>query len=388
MSKRDFYEVLGANKGDDDAALKKAYRKKAMQYHPDRNPGDAEAEKHFKEVNEAYDILKDPTKRAAYDRMGHAAFEGGFGGAGRGGFGGGAGGFNGSDFGDIFGDMFGDAFGDMFSGGAGRRRSHHGPSRGSDLRYDMRINLDEAFNGKTVELNIPTTDACSTCHGTGAKKGSKPTTCSTCGGVGQVRMSRGFMQMTQTCPTCHGEGETISDPCTSCHGAGVERVNKTISVNIPKGVDNGTRIRVSGEGEAGQKGGPKGDLYIYISVEEHEFFQREAEHIFVDMPLDFTEAALGGSLEVPTPDGGKAKLKIPEGTQTDQRFRLKGKGMPIVNRSIYGDMFVIVHVEIPTNLSKKQKELLRQFKNESGKKNNPQQEGFAKKVKDFWKNAS
>lgn len=385
MSKRDFYEVLGAHKGDDDAALKKAYRKKAMQYHPDRNPDDKEAEKHFKEVNEAYDVLKDPEKRAAYDRMGHAAFEGGFGGGRQqGGFGGG---FGGADFADIFGDMFGDAFGDAF-GGAGRRRSHHGPSRGSDLRYDLRVSLDDAYNGKEIELNIPTTDSCSSCHGTGAKAGSKPTTCSTCGGAGQVRISRGFMQMAQTCPTCHGEGEVISDPCSACHGAGVERVNKTIKVNIPKGVDNGTRIRVAGEGEAGAKGGPKGDLYIYISLEGHDFFQREGEHIFVDMPLDFTEAALGGALEVPTPDGGKAKLKIPEGTQTGQRFRLRGKGMPMVNRSSYGDMFVIVHVEVPTALSKKQKELLRQFKNESGKKNTPQQEGFAKKVKDFWQNAS
>ena len=385
MSKKDFYEVLGAAKGDDDAALKKAYRKKAMKYHPDRNPGDTEAEKHFKEVNEAYDVLKDPQKRAAYDRMGHAAFEGGMGGGAGGfgaGFGGGAGGFE-----DIFGDAFGDMFGDMFGGGR-RSSARRGPTRGSDLRYDLTVNLDEAYEGKEVELTIPTSDACSTCDGSGAKPGSKPTTCSTCQGSGQVHVAMGPMRMAQACPSCGGEGQMVSDPCTSCHGSGVERKKKTINVTVPKGVDDGTRIRVSGEGEAGQKGGPKGDLYIYIGVREHEFFQREGEHIVVDMPLDFTDAALGGYLEVPTPDGSRAKLTIPEGTQTGQRFRLRGKGMPILNRSSYGDMYVIVHVEVPTSLSKKQKELLRQFKNDSKDKNNPQQESFAKKVKDFWKNCA
>lgn len=385
MSKQDFYEVLGAEKGMDDAALKKAYRKKAMKYHPDRNPGDKEAEKHFKEVNEAYDVLKDPEKRAAYDRMGHAAFEGGMGG---GGFGGGFGGQGGADFADMFGDMFGDAFGDMFGGGGARGGRRRGPQRGSDLRYDLTVSLADAYEGKSVELNIPTSDHCGTCHGSGAKPGSSPITCSTCGGAGQVRVARGFMQMTQTCPACHGAGQMIDDPCGDCHGSGIERKNKTINVNIPKGVDDGTRIRVSGEGEAGPQGGPSGDLYIYVNMGAHDFFQREGEHIVVDMPLDFVEATLGGTLEVPTPDGGKAKLKIPEGTQAGQRFRLRGKGMPTLNRGTFGDMYVIVHVETPTKLSKKQKELLRQFRNEGGSKNNPQQESFTKKVRDFWKSAS
>lgn len=382
MTKRDYYEILGVDKGADDAALKKAYRKKAMKYHPDRNPDDKEAEAKFKEVNEAYDTLKDSQKRAAYDQFGHAAFENG--GAGAGGFGGfGGAGFGGHDFSDMFEDMFGD----MFGGGARSGRSR-GSQRGGDLRYNLSISLDEAYAGKPVQIKIPTSVSCDTCDGSGAKKGSDVKTCSTCGGRGEVRVQQGFFAMNRTCPDCHGQGQIISDPCNDCHGTGTVHKEKTLNVNIPKGVDNGTRIRVTGEGEAGQNGAPSGDLYIFIQLKKHNLFEREGPHVLLDMPIDFVSAALGGQLEVPTLDGKKALLKIPEGTQSGTQFRLRGKGMPVTNSSSFGDMFVNVEVEVPTKLSKKQKELLEQFREAYTDKNSPEQESFLKKASKFWGLAS
>lgn len=384
MTKRDYYEILGVEKGADDAALKKAYRKQAMKYHPDRNPDDKEAEAKFKEVNEAYDTLKDSQKRAAYDQFGHAAFENG--GAGAGGFGGG--GFGGAGFGGHdFSDMFEDMFGDMFGGGARGGRSR-GSQRGGDLRYNLSISLDEAYAGKPVQIKIPTSVSCDTCDGSGAKKGSDVKTCGTCGGRGEVRVQQGFFAMNRTCPDCHGQGQIISDPCNDCHGTGTVHKEKTLNVNIPKGVDNGTRIRVTGEGEAGQNGAPSGDLYIFIQLKKHNLFEREGPHVLLDMPIDFVLAALGGQLEVPTLDGKKALLKIPEGTQSGTQFRLRGKGMPVTNSSSFGDMFVNVEVEVPTKLSKKQKELLEQFREAYTDKNSPEQESFLKKASKFWGLAS
>ncbi|MFT7432900.1 MAG: molecular chaperone DnaJ [Alphaproteobacteria bacterium] len=379
MSKRDYYEVLGVPKGSDDAALKKAYRKQAMKFHPDRNPGDAEAEKSFKEVGEAYDALKDPQKRGAYDQFGHAAFENGGAGA-RGGAGAG-GGFGGHDFSDMFEDMFGDVFG----GGA---RGHGRAARGDDLRYNLSVTLEEAFAGKTVQIKIPSTEACDTCRGSGAKKGTSTQTCSTCGGRGEVRVQQGFFAMNRACSACQGRGKIIPNPCGTCHGNGTVRREKTLSVNIPKGVDEGTRIRVTGEGSAGENGAQSGDLYIFVQAQKHPLFEREGPHVLLDMPIDFVEATLGGSLEVPTVDGKKALLKIPEGTQSGTQFRLRGKGMPVTHSSQCGDMFVNLTVEVPTKLSKKQKEILRQFKNEYTGRNHPEQDGFFKKATKFWGLAS
>jgi molecular chaperone DnaJ len=380
MTKKDFYDILNVEKGADDSTLKKAYRKQAMKYHPDRNPGDAESEAKFKEVSEAYDILKDPQKRSAYDQFGHAAFEnGGSGagpGAGAGGFGGFGAGFGGQDFEDMFGDVFG-----------GRGRSS-GSQRGSDLRYNLTISLEEAFIGKAVEVNIPSTVSCETCDGSGAKPGTNIKTCAACGGRGEVRVQQGFFAMSRTCGTCNGRGQVISDPCRACHGSGTVRKDKTLSVNIPKGVDNGTRIRVTGEGEAGKHGAPSGDLYIFIQLKSHNLFEREGPHILLDMPIDFVSATLGGSLEVPTLDGKKALLKVPEGTQSGTQFRLRGKGMPVTNSSACGDMFVNVTVEVPKKLSKKQREILQSFKDSYTDKNSPEQEGFLKKASKFWGLAS
>lgn len=383
MTKRDFYEVLGVDKGADDAALKKAYRKQAMKYHPDRNPDDKEAEAKFKEVSEAYDTLKDSQKRAAYDQFGHAAFENG--GSGAGGFGGAGGGFGGHDFSDMFEDMFGD----MFGGGAGRGGARgRGPSRGGDLRYNLSISLEEAFAGKAVQVTIPTAVGCKKCDGTGAKPGTSVKTCGTCGGRGEVRVQQGFFAMSRTCGACGGKGQTITDPCDDCHGSGTVRQEKTLNVNIPKGVDSGTRIRVTGEGEAGQNGAPSGDLYIFVQLKRHNLFEREGPHVLLDMPIDFVSATLGGQLEVPTLDGKKALLKVPEGTQSGTQFRLRGKGMPVTNSSALGDMFVNVTVEVPTKLSKKQKEILREFKNSTSDKNSPEQDSFIKKATKFWGLAS
>lgn len=379
MSKRDYYEVLGVSKNADDAELKKAYRKLAMQYHPDRNSDDKEAEKKFKEAGEAYDALKDPQKRAAYDRFGHAAFEGGMGGGSRGAGGFGGGGFNAEDLGDMFGDMFGDFFG----GGGGRR----GPQRGNDLRYNLRISLEDAYEGKSVEIQIPTTQSCGTCKGSGAKPGTSTKTCGACGGRGQVHVSQGFFNMARTCGTCSGTGQIIPSPCMDCGGKGVKATRKTINVTIPKGVDEGTRIRISGEGEAGEKNAPSGDLYIFVHMEPHKVFEREGTHLILNMPIDFVCAALGGHVDVPTPDGKKARLKIPEGTQSGQQFRLRSKGMPKLHSNTHGDLFVNVYVEVPSKLSKKQKKLLEEFAAETDSKNSPQKESFEKKISKLFKRA-
>lgn len=378
MSKRDYYDTLGVKKGADEAELKKAYRKQAMKYHPDRNPDDKVAEQKFKEVNEAYDALKDPQKRAAYDRFGHAAFDQGMGG-GPGGPGGG--GFHGGQGFEGFGDVFEDLFGDVFGGG---RTQRGGPSRGSDLRYNLTISLEDAYAGKTVKVKIPTAVTCGECNGTGAEKGSKPQTCGTCGGSGEVRITQGFFNMSRTCPTCHGRGTVITDPCRACNGQGRVSQEKTIQVNIPKGVDDGMRIRLSGEGEAGTGGGPSGDLYIFVKVKSHDMFQRDGNSLYIEAPIAFTDAALGTEIQVPTPDGGKAKVKIPEGTQNGSKLRLRGKGMPVLNGTGSGDLYVMVQVEVPTKLSKKQRDLLEDFRNATEKKNRPQEESFAEKVRRYW----
>lgn len=386
MSKRDYYEVLGVEKTANDDELKRAYRKLAMKYHPDRNKDDKEAEQKFKEVGEAYEVLKDANKRSAYDRMGHAAFEGGMGGGGGGNpFGGGFGGFQGGDtahFADMFADLFGaDIFGGM---GGGQGRGGHG-MRGADLRYNLSITLEDAYKGKTVKVKVPTAVSCKTCDGSGAKPGTKPQTCSSCNGMGQVRVQQGFFSMARTCPHCGGSGQVIPEKCKDCHGHGRVHDEKNIQVKIPPGVDSNTRIRLSGEGEAGTNGGSSGDLYIFIDVKPHTLFEREDSDLYVDMPVPFTLAALGGSLEVPTIAGSRVKINIPEGTQPLQQLRVKGKGMPARNSLGYGDMYINVMVEIPTKLDKKQKEQLEAFAGSLSDKNTPEAEGFAAKIKKLFK---
>ena len=371
MAKRDFYEVLGVSRGSDDKALKGAFRKLAMQYHPDRNNGDQTAELRFKEINEAYEVLKDPQKRAAYDRFGHQAFDGG-GGFGGGGAGAGAG-F--ASFADIFDEFFGD-----FRGGG--RRS--GRERGSDLRYNLEVTLDEAFTGKTVEVEVPTSVACDVCSGSGSKPGTSPKACPTCGGAGRVRASQGgFFHIERTCPACQGRGEVVSDPCTKCSGAGRVDQKRTLSVNIPPGIEDGTRIRLAGEGEAGVRGGPSGDLYIFLSIKPHAFFQRDGADIFCRVPVSFTTASLGGQFEVPTLDGARSRVKVPEGAQSGMQVRLKGKGMPVLRSRQVGDMYVQIVVETPRNLSRRQRELLQEFEQVSNEENNPESSGFFSRVKDF-----
>ena len=374
MSKQDYYELLSVSKDVDDGALKKAYRKLAMKYHPDRNPDDAEAEENFRAVNEAYEVLKDPEKRAAYDRFGHAAFEqGGMGG-------GGGGGFEGfSGFGDIFEEMFGGG------GGFGGRQQQQQSGRGNDLRYNMDLTLEEAFEGKKTDIRIPTSASCDGCHGSGAESGSKPATCGTCGGHGRVRAQSGFFTVERTCPTCQGQGSVIKDPCKICGGTGRTHKEKTLSVTVPAGVEDGTRIRLAGEGEAGLRGAESGDLYIFLQVQPHNMFIRDGANISVRVPIDMVTATLGGSIEVPSVDGSRARLNIPSGTQGGQQFRLRGKGMSVLRQSVRGDMFVQVRVETPVNLSKRQKELLDEFRNESsGETHSPESHGFFKKVKELW----
>ena len=378
MAKGDYYDILGASKDASADDLKKAYRKLAMQYHPDRNPDDKEAEHKFKEVNEAYDVLKDQQKRAAYDRFGHAAFENG----GMGNAGGGGQGFGGGGFADIFDEMFGD-----FMGGGGRRAGGgNGATRGSDLRLNLEITLEEAFEGKKAQIHVPTSTTCESCAGSGAEPGSSPVSCPSCNGRGRVRSQSGFFTIERTCPRCGGQGQVIDNPCNSCHGQGRVQKDQTLAVQIPAGVEDGTPIRLSGKGEAGLRGGPTGDLYVFISVKPHAFFKRDGAHLFCEAPIPMTTAALGGSIEVPVIDGKRAKISVPAGTQNGHSFRLRGKGMSVLRSSARGDLYVQVRVETPVNLSKRQKELLEEFSAESkGKSNSPESEGFFNKVKELWK---
>jgi molecular chaperone DnaJ len=378
MAKADFYETLGVSKTADEKELKSAFRKLAMKWHPDKNPGDAAAEKKFKEINEAYETLKDPQKRSAYDRFGHAAFEQG-GGAGPGaGFGAGAGGFS---------DIFEDIFGEMMGGG-GRRRGGaggaQGRERGDDLRYNMEISLEEAFAGKVAQIRVPTSITCDVCTGTGAKPGTKPTTCGTCHGSGRVRATQGFFSIERTCPTCHGRGQTISDPCTKCHGQGRVTEERSLQVNIPAGIEDGTRIRLQGEGEAGLRGGPAGDLYIFMSVKPHSFYKRDGADLYCMVTIPMATAALGGKFEISTLDGTKSRVTVPEGTPTGKQFRLKAKGMPVLRSHQTGDLYVQIVVETPQKLTKRQRELLEEFQKISSKENNPESTGFFAKMKDFF----
>jgi len=377
MAKRDYYEVLGVQRNASEADLKSAFRKSAMQYHPDRNPGDKVAEQKFKELNEAYEVLKDPQKRAAYDQFGHAAFEGGRSAGGPGGFG--------PDFASSMSDIFDDLFGEFMGGrrGAGGR-GRGGHERGADIRYQMEISLVEAFTGKQAQIRVPTSVTCDTCKGSGAKPGSRPTSCSTCGGHGKVRASQGFFTIERTCPTCQGRGEVIDDPCASCQGSGRVMKERTLQVSIPAGVEDGTRIRLAGEGEAGVRGGPPGDLYIFLSIRPHEFFQRDGADVFCRVPISMVTAALGGTIEVPTLDGSRVKVPVPAGTETGKQFRLRGKGMPVLRSKVQGDMYIQVEVETPKNLTRRQRELLEEFDRESKAENSPASAGFFSKVKEFF----
>jgi molecular chaperone DnaJ len=374
VAKRDYYETLGIGRTASDAEVKAAFRKLAMKHHPDRNPGDKDCEHKFKEVNEAYEVLKDGDKRAAYDRFGHAAFEQGAGG--------GAHGF-GADFASTFADIFDDFFG---MGGGGRRGRSGGRERGNDVRYTMEISLEEAYSGKTAQIRIPTSVTCEVCSGSGAKGGAKPKTCPTCTGHGKIRQSQGFFTLERTCPACHGRGQVIDDPCPSCAGSGRVQRDRTLAVPIPAGVEDGTRIRLAGEGDAGARGGPPGDLYIFLSVGGHDFFQRDGADLHCRVPISMVAAALGGELEVPTMDGSKTKVKIPEGTQSGRRFRLQSKGMPVLRTKQMGDMYVQVMVETPQSLTKRQRELLAEFERLSSKETQPEAAGFFGKVKEFFGN--
>ncbi len=370
MSKRDYYDVLGVSRGVDERELKKAYRKLAMKYHPDRNPDDQDADEKFKDATEAYEVLSDAQKRAAYDQYGHAAVDGSAGG----GYGGGAGNGN---FSDIFGDVFGDIFGGA-QGGQG------GPQRGSDLRYTLELALEEAVRGVEKKVRIPTLVGCNVCGGSGAKPGTKPKTCGTCNGVGQVRMQQGFFSVQQTCPTCRGQGQIIEEPCHSCHGRGTKEETKTLSVKIPAGVDTGDRIRLAGEGEAGAMGGPAGDLYVQVSVREHSLFHRDGRNLYCDVPISIVDAALGGELEVPTLEG-RVKLKIPAETQSGKLFRLRGKGVTPVRGGAAGDLLCRVQVETPVNLNDDQKALLMAFQESlTGEKHAPQKKSWFDGVKKFF----
>ena len=370
MDKRDYYETLGLTKNAGDDDIKKAYRSLAMNHHPDRNPDDEAAEQKFKEISEAYDVLKDADKRAAYDRFGHAAFDNGAGPGSAGGFGFGAG------FADIFDEMFGE-----FVGG-GRRAA---ATRGNDLRYNMKVSLEEAFRGKTTQIRVPTSVTCDSCSGSGAAAGSLPVTCGMCDGHGRVRAQQGYFTIERACPTCNGAGRVIENPCASCRGAGRVQKEKTLNVNIPSGVEDGMRIRLTGEGEAGLRGAQPGDLYIFLAVQPHRLFQRNGPDILCRAPIPMTTAALGGSIEVPTIDGGRATITLPPGTQNDRQFRLKGKGMSVMRSAAHGDMYVEVDVETPVNLTKDQEKLLREFEESSkGRKTHPESEDFFARVKKFW----
>jgi molecular chaperone DnaJ len=371
MSKRDYYDILGVDKNTDEKDIKKAYRRVAMKFHPDRNPDDADAEDKFKEASEAYEILSDREKRAAYDQFGHAGVDPQMGG--------------GAGFSGNFSDIFGDVFGDIFGGGGGGR-GRGGPQRGSDLRYTLDIGLENAVKGTTVKIRVPTLVGCEECDGSGAKKGSQPANCGTCGGAGQVRMQQGFFQVQQTCPKCRGKGKVIADPCGSCRGHGRIEETKTLSVKVPPGVDTGDRIRLTGEGEAGPDGGPPGDLFVQMSVQDHSIFERDGKHLYCVVPITFADAALGGELEVPTLDG-RVKLKIPAETQTGKLFRLRGKGVKPVRGGAVGDLLCRVEVETPVHLNKRQKDLLKELQqsmDDGGERNSPRRSTWFEGVKSFF----
>lgn len=375
MAKQDYYDALGVSRDANDGDLKKAYRRLAMKYHPDRNPGDAAAEHKFKDVAEAYSILSDGEKRAAYDRFGHSAFDQG--GAGQGG---------GFDFAGGFSDIFDEMFGEFMGGSRGGRRGRGNP-RGADLRYNLEITLEEAYAGKQATIKVPTSVTCGQCSGTGAEAGASPVTCGTCQGHGKVRAQQGFFTIERTCPSCQGAGQVIERPCKACKGTGREHKDKTLNVNVPPGVEDGTRIRLSGEGEAGVQGGPPGDLYLFLSVQPHRIFKRDGANLHMRVPLSLVTAALGGSIEVPTIDGGRAKVSIPAGTQAGHQFRLRHKGMSVLQSSAHGDMFIQAQVETPVNLTKRQQELLREFDQAGSRRrpNNPESEGFFSRVKELFK---
>ena len=377
MAKRDFYDVLGVQKGASGGDLKKAYRKLAMNYHPDRNAGDKAAEHKFKELNEAYEVLKDEQKRAAYDQFGHAAFEQGGGSRGGGGF----------DFGGGFADIFDDMFGDIMGGRRGGRG--RAQARGQDLRYNMGISLEDAFHGKKATITVPSSSTCGSCKGTGGRDGAAPDTCSTCSGAGKVRSQQGFFTVERTCPACGGAGRVISDPCRDCRGSGRVRKDKTLEATIPPGVEDGTRIRLAGEGEAGMNSAPAGDLYIFLNVKPHRLFQRDGANLHMRTPIAMTSAVLGGEVEVPTIEGGKVRVSIPKGCQNGHQFRLRGKGMNVLRSTARGDMFLEASVEVPVNLTSKQKELLRDFEKDSDQKTySPEAYGFFAKVKNFFEDLS
>ena len=376
MSKRDYYDVLGVDKSAKKEEIKKAYRKLAIKFHPDKNKGDKGAEEKFKEASEAYHVLSDDKRKANYDQFGHAAFQGA----------GGQGGFGNYDFSSSFTDIFEDVFGDLgdfgFGGGRTRRRS----TRGNDLRYDISIKLNDAFTGSEKKISYTTYKKCKNCSGSGTKPGTKPSTCGYCSGQGKIRSNQGFFTIQQTCPQCNGDGEKITNPCNTCNGAGKMQSNETVSVKIPKGVDDGTRIRLAGKGEAGSKGAANGDLYLFISVDSHNIFKRAEENLYYELPISIADAALGTTVEVPSIDGGKTKIKIPSGTQSGKQLRLKGKGMPILRRNISGDLYIRIITEVPTSLTKRQKELLSEFKTLEDTKSNPLIKTFFDKAKKFWKN--
>jgi molecular chaperone DnaJ len=369
VTKRDYYDVLGVSKSSSKDEVKKAYRKLALKYHPDKTKGDKKSEEKFKEASEAYHVLSDEKRKNNYDQFGHAAFEGAGGGQG-------FGGFDTSSFSDIFEDFFGD-FGS-------NNTSSRSSNRGNDLRYDININLEDAYQGIEKNVQYTTSKKCSDCTGSGAAKGSKPISCNYCGGKGKVRTNQGFFTIQQTCPQCSGYGETISKPCQDCSGSGKTQSNENVTVKIPKGVDDGTRIRVSGKGEAGTKGGSNGDLYLFVSIDNHSIFKRSEENLYYELPINFTDAALGATVEVPSIDGGKSKIKIPTGTQHGKQFRLKGKGMPILRRTLLGDLYIRIITEVPISLTKKQKELLEEFKKIEETKPNPVIKSFFEKAKKFW----
>jgi len=377
MAKRDYYDVLGVARGASADEIKKAYRTKAKELHPDRNADNPDAEAQFKEANEAYEVLKDADKKAAYDRFGHAAFEGGMGGGGGrpGGYGG-----NQGDFASAFSDVFDDLFGDFMGGrGGGRGRA----ARGADLRYNLRVTLEEAYSGQQKTISVPTSVACSSCSGSGAEGGAEPQTCPTCSGMGKVRAQQGFFTVERTCPTCGGLGQIIKNPCKVCSGQGRVHKDRSLSVNIPAGVETGTRIRLAGEGEAGMRGGPSGDLYIFIEVSKHDLFERDGNNLFCRVPVSMITAALGGDIEVPTIDGGRSRVKIPAGSQSGRQMRLRSKGMPALRGGPEGDMFIELAVETPVNLTGRQKELLREFEKLS-EDNNPESKIFFSSFKNFW----